>query len=54
MTFKSLTLDSSKRIATMSFLHAEDLLAFEEELDRKLHGAKKLELSVFETKKLHD
>jgi hypothetical protein len=29
-------------------------VAFEEELDRKLHGSKKLELSVFETKKIHE
>jgi hypothetical protein len=38
----------------MGFINAEDILAFEEELDRKLHGAKKLELSVFESKKIHE
>ena len=54
MTFKALPLDSSKRTATQSFTLPEDLLAFDQELDRKLHGANNLGLSVFETKKLHD
>jgi hypothetical protein len=42
MTFKALPLDSSKRTATQSFTLPEDLLAFDQELDRKLHGANNL------------
>jgi hypothetical protein len=53
MTFKTMTLDISKRPITQSFDSVENLQAYEEELDRKQNGGKAMELSHFETKKLH-